>query len=498
MRLLFRCDASTTIGAGHLMRCLSIADLAASRGDECHFFCADLPGFDGTQVIARQHGLTLLPAQPGWRSLYRAIMGWGGSDWLIVDHYQLDRRWEQPLAALFPQQLVIDDLADRPHEATRLLDMTPYRQPADYGESLFEEVPLLGPGYAPLRPEFARLRPVALARRASNRSIRRLLLSLGAMDSDNHLSRILPQIDQLPIPILEIDLVLASKAPHIDTLKEVMAKSRHHVKLHLDANNMAELILQADLAIGAGGTSCWERATLALPTLLFTLADNQLENARRLAQANAVIWLGDLRMLNTKQLLQQLLLHWPNQETLQQLGKHSAALCDGTGAQRLLQKLTSQQHSYWLQPITEEDAEWIWQWQQDAVTRRYSRNTDCPPLSEHKIWLHGALQNPQRWLFKVMTATGPCAVVRLDEACEPGRYNEVSIYVDPEQHQRGHGKRALNLLHQLFPWFTFHAYISPENQGSLALFRSIGYQCSSSQNWFHFSPKETFHASVHY
>ncbi|MGL5564647.1 MAG: hypothetical protein ACRDC4_02835, partial [Plesiomonas sp.] len=164
------------------MRCLSIADLAASRGDECHFFCADLPGFDGTQVIARQHGLTLLPAQPGWRSLYRAIMGWGGSDWLIVDHYQLDRRWEQPLAALFPQQLVIDDLADRPHEATRLLDMTPYRQPADYGESLFAEVPLLGPGYAPLRPEFARLRPVALARRASNRSIRRLLLSLGAMD----------------------------------------------------------------------------------------------------------------------------------------------------------------------------------------------------------------------------------------------------------------------------------------------------------------------------
>ncbi|MCV5778340.1 hypothetical protein OFN45_28890, partial [Escherichia coli] len=110
-----------------------------------------------------------------------------------------------------------------------------------------------------------------------------------------HLSRILPQIDQLPIPILEIDLVLASKAPHIDALKEVMAKSRPHVKLHLHANNLCELMLKADLAIGAGGTSCWERATLALPTLLFTLADNQLENARRLAQANAVIWLGDLR-----------------------------------------------------------------------------------------------------------------------------------------------------------------------------------------------------------
>ncbi|HEH9398764.1 TPA: UDP-2,4-diacetamido-2,4,6-trideoxy-beta-L-altropyranose hydrolase [Aeromonas sobria] len=498
MRLLFRCDASTTIGAGHLMRCLSIADLAASRGDECHFFCADLPGFDGVQVVARQHSLTLLPAQPDWRSLYRAIMGWGGSDWLIVDHYLLDRGWEWPLAALFPQQLVIDDLADRPHEATRLLDITPYRQLADYGESQFEQAPLLGPGYAPLRPEFAQLRPAALARRASNSTIRRLLLSLGAMDSDNHLSRILPLIDQLPIPTLEIDLVLASKAPHIEVLKKVMANSRHHVKLHLDASNMAELMLQADLAIGAGGTSCWERATLALPTLLFTLADNQLENARRLEQANAVIWLGDLRTLNNEQLLQQLSTHWPTQDSLQQLGKHSTALCDGMGAQRLLQELTPLRHAYWLQPITIKDTEWMWHWQQDAVTRRYSRNTEFPPLCEHQTWLHGVLQHPQRWLFKVMSATGPCAVVRLDEASEPEGYNEVSIYVDPEQHQQGHGKRALNLLHQLFPWFTFHAYISPENQGSLALFQSVGYQSSSTQNWFYFAPKETLHASVHY
>lgn len=498
MRLLFRCDASTTIGAGHLMRCLSIADLAASRGDECHFFCADLPGFDGVQVVARQHSLTLLPAQPDWRSLYRAIMGWGGSDWLIVDHYLLDRGWEWPLAALFPQQLVIDDLADRPHEATRLLDITPYRQLADYGESQFEQAPLLGPGYAPLRPEFAKLRPAALARRASNSAIRRLLLSLGAMDSDNHLSRILPLIDQLPIPTLEIDLVLASKAPHIEVLKKVMANSRHHVKLHLDASNMAELMLQADIAIGAGGTSCWERATLALPTLLFTLADNQLENARRLEQANAVIWLGDLRTLNNEQLLQQLSAHWPTQDALQQLGKHSAALGDGMGAQRLLQELTQLRHTYWLQPITIEDAEWMWHWQQDAVTRRYSRNTEFPPLNEHQTWLHGVLQHPQRWLFKVMSATGPCAVVRLDEASKPEGYNEVSIYVAPEQHQQGHGKRALNLLHQLFPWFTFHAYISPENQGSLALFQSVGYQSSSTQNWFYFAPKETFHASVHY
>lgn len=498
MRLLFRCDASTTIGAGHLIRCLSIADLAASQGDECHFLCADLPGFDGAQIMARQHGLTRLPAQPDWRSFYRTIMGWGGSDWLVVDHYQLDRCWERPLAALFPQQLVIDDLADRPHEATRLLDITPYRQLADYRESQFEQVPLLGPSYAPLRPEFAKLRPAALARRASNRTIRRLLLSLGAMDSDNQLSRILPLIDQLPIPALEIDLVLTSRAPHIETLQEVMAKSRHQVKLHLDANNMAELMLHADLAIGAGGTSCWERAALALPTLLFTLADNQLENARRLAQENAVIWLGDLRTLDNEQLLQQLSDHWPTQEALQQLGKISAALCDGMGAQRLLQELTPLRHTYWLQPITIEDAEWMWHWQQDAVTRRYSRNPKNPLLCEHQAWLHSALQHPQRWLFKMMSATGPCAVVRLDEASELEGYNEVSIYVDPQQHQQGYGKRALNLLHQLLPWFTFHAYISPENRSSMALFQSVGYQNSSKQNWFYFSPKETFHASVHY
>lgn len=498
MRLLFRCDASTTIGAGHLMRCLSIADLAASRGDQCHFFCADLPGFDGAQILARQHGLTRLPAQPDWRTLYRAIMTWGGSDWLIVDHYQLDRRWEAPLAALLPQLLVIDDLADRPHQATRLLDITPQRQLADYKESRFERPPLLGPDYAPLRPEFARLRPAALARRAPPVTINRLLLSLGAMDSDNHLSRLLPLLDRLPIPALEIDLVLASCAPHLCALKEVMATSRHLVTLHLDASNMAELMLSADLAIGAGGTSSWERATLALPTLLFTLADNQLENARRLAQAHAAVWLGDLRTLDDQQLLQQLSVHWPTQAGLAQLSQHAATLCDGMGAQRLLRELTPRQDTYWLQAITADDAEWMWHWQQHAVTRRYSRHPECPLLSEHIAWLHGALQHPERWLFKMMSASGPCAVVRLDEACGPQGHNEVSIYVDPGQHQQGHGKRALNLLHQLLPWFTFHAYISPDNRGSLALFQSVGYRSCSEQNWFYFSPGETFHDAVHY
>lgn len=498
MRLLFRCDASTTIGAGHLMRCLSIADLAASRGDQCHFFCADLPGFDGAQILARQHGLTRLPAQPDWRTLYRAIMAWGGSDWLIVDHYQLDRRWEAPLAALFPQLLVIDDLADRPHQATRLLDITPQRQLADYKESRFERPPLLGPDYAPLRPEFARLRPAALARRTAPVTINRLLLSLGAMDSDNHLSRLLPLLDRLPIPALEIDLVLASRAPHLCALNEAIANSRHLITLHLDASNMAELMLSADLAIGVGGTSSWERATLALPTLLFTLADNQLENARRLAQAHAAVWLGDLRTLDDQQLLQQLSVHWPTQAGLAQLSQHAATLCDGMGAQRLLRELPPRQETYWLQAITADDAEWMWHWQQHAVTRRYSRHPECPLLTEHIAWLHGALQHPQRWLFKVMSASGPCAVVRLDEASGPQGHNEVSIYVDPGQHQQGHGKRALNLLHQLLPWFTFHAYISPDNLGSLALFQSVGYQSCSEQNWFYFSPGETFHDAVHY
>ncbi|PJG59345.1 UDP-2,4-diacetamido-2,4,6-trideoxy-beta-L-altropyranose hydrolase [Aeromonas cavernicola] len=498
MKLLFRCDASITLGAGHLMRCLSIADLAASRGHECHFVCAEQPGFDATQVIARQHGLTRLPSQPDWRSLYRAIMPWAGSDWLIVDHYQLDRRWEIPLAALFPQQLVVDDLANRAHRATQLLDVTPSRQLADYQHSDFERRPLLGPSYAPLRPEFAALRSAALAKRRLCAPIKRLLLSLGAMDSDNHLSRILPLIDKLSVPQLEIDLVLASHAPHIDALSTLIAASRHRVTLHLDAHNMAELMLQADLAIGAGGTSSWERAALALPTLLFTLADNQQENAEQLAKANAVIWLGDLRTLNEQQLLHQLFTHWPTPAKLQQLSQHAATLCDGAGTQRLLETLTPLQHGYWLQPVTTEDAEWMCLWQQHTVTRQHSRNPAPPSLNEHQVWLDSTLQHTHRWLFKLMSVNGPCAVVRLDESHEAPGNNEVSLYVDPQQHQQGHGKRALALLHKLFPWLTFHAYIHPENQGSLALFQSVGYQPSHQQHWFYFTPREPFHASVYY
>ena len=498
MRLLFRVDCSVSIGAGHLMRTLCLANLAARYGITSHFLCKDLPGFDTTLITQQHHEMTLLPSDITWRQFYRLLLTLGQFDWLIVDHYQLDQRWERAVGALLPQQLIIDDLANRDHWATQLLDMSLIRQARDYHSSHWLREPLLGPSFALLRPEFASLRPQAVIKRRATDMVNHLLISLGAMDADNHLTRLINALDSLPLAPLTIDIALSRHAPHLMALKKAIASSRHAITLHLDSDQMAQLMLNADLAIGAGGISCWERATLALPTLLFILADNQRGNSQQLSHINAASYLGDLRELDDKTLAKQLIRHWPTATTLRLMANNCAKLCDGDGAIKVLSHLTRQDLPTQLAAITQDDAQWMWQWQQDESTRYYSRHHSAPTLSEHQTWLTAALNEPHRWLFKLISNNQPCAVIRLDEASLERPVNEVSLYVNPRRYHQGHGKQALTLLRQLFPTIRLHAYIHPDNIASLTLFQQFGFQPMADDNWFYHPPLEINDDALYY
>lgn len=211
-------------------------------------------------------------------------------DWLVVDHYALDARWETSLKSRVRQLMVIDDLADRAHDCDLLLDQNFY---TDMTTRYLGLVPpacerLLGPTHVLLRPEFTGMQPLA---RQRDGGIRRILVFFGGSDPTNQTQNVLVALGMLNLREIAVDVVIGSSNPYRLQLQD-LSRSMPNVALHCQVSNMAELIVQADLGIGAGGVAMWERCYLGLPTITVVFADNQVRTTEDVAGLGAIKYLG--------------------------------------------------------------------------------------------------------------------------------------------------------------------------------------------------------------
>lgn len=218
MTVVFRTDSSSTMGMGHVMRCVTLANGFDRAGQNCHFLCRDLAGNRADYVRASGHGVTML-GEGGKTSADSGELFWlpvrqsqdaeesaqaalklGQIELLIVDHYGLDAEWEAPMGTLVDTVFVIDDLANRPHECDALLDQNLGRKFSDYADLLPERCAMYaGPKYALLRPEFAATRPTALMRRRAFSCVKDVLVSLGGGDHAELVKSIISMIGRLTL-----------------------------------------------------------------------------------------------------------------------------------------------------------------------------------------------------------------------------------------------------------------------------------------------------------
>ena len=305
--MIFRADASLQIGTGHVMRCLALADGLRAHGANCRFLCREHPGNLIDLICRRGHEVRALPADGAIAAAppYAAWLGtdWATDaaqskagagdtlpDWLIVDHYALDADWERALRPSCRHLMVIDDLADRPHDCDLLLDQNLGRQATDYAGLITGGCEVLaGPEYALLRPEFATLRPHSIARRARP-ALRRLLIGMGGVDKDNASGKVLDALNGCPLPAdCCITVVLGAHAPWLAQTRDRAARMPWPTEVLVDVENMAWLLAESDVAIGAAGTSAWERCCLGVPTLTMALAANQQAGAAALEAAGCAL-----------------------------------------------------------------------------------------------------------------------------------------------------------------------------------------------------------------
>lgn len=359
MKIAFRVDASLQIGSGHLMRCLTLADALARQGHECRFICRDHPGHLLSLIVQRGFSADVLSAKSDVQEVGQpAHAAWLGCawltdacqtaevleafrpDWLIVDHYALDQNWETRVRPLCRHLMVIDDLADRAHICDLLLDQNLGRTRADYADLLPPHCrTLIGPVYALLRPEFSQLREYSLQRRQS-RSLRRVLISMGGVDQPNATGQILVALQQVRLPEdCRISVIMGLQAPWLEQVRALAKQMSWPTEVSVGVDDMAQRMAEADLAIGAAGSTSWERCCLGLPTFMLVLARNQYEAAHALEMVGAVckLSLEDDLSSTLPRLFDGLGEHL---DGLASLAQHAAAVTDGKGCGLVLNELS--------------------------------------------------------------------------------------------------------------------------------------------------------------
>lgn len=413
MHVAFRTDASLEIGHGHVMRCLTLAHALREQGASCLFVCrahdghliqkirqggfqvVELPAptrpLDATTSPARWLGVS--PEEDAEQTLAALA---DGVEWLVVDHYALDARWESRLRATCKRLLVIDDLADRQHDCDLLLDQNPGRQPEDYAQYVPAGcVVLAGPAHALLRPAFGNCRPSSLARERSR--LGKLIISMGGVDIHNATSRVLDALDKTDLPAdLQITVVLGAAAPWQDSVRQRAARLRWPTSVLVDVQDMAGLMAASDLAVGAAGGSALERCCLGLPSVIVPIADNQLAGARALAHTGAAVLASvdgsDAPPLH--QVMGQLLAG----NALASAAAAAAAVTDGEGAARVAKHVFAPPAPR-LRTMRESDLGRVLAWRNAPEIRRWMLQTDEIGAAEHAAWFRRCSSDPNRQLL---------------------------------------------------------------------------------------------------
>lgn len=371
MKVAFRADASLLMGSGHVMRCLTLADALKAQGADCHFISREHHGH--LLEVIRQRGYKInslvAPVQPAQAAIKNIVKeapnpqqepghaAWLGStwqidaqetaailanlqpDWLVVDHYALDQRWEEALAPHYCQLLAIDDLADRPHRCDVLLDQNLGRHPENYAGLVPAHCQVLtGPNYALLRPEFAALRPYSVQRRQAQPALRQLLVTMGGVDQPNATGQVLQILKTCALPQeSRITVVMGLTAPWLQNVRELATWMPWPTEVVVSVSDMARRMADSDLAIGAAGSTSWERCCLGLPTLMVVLAENQQAGAQALEAAHAARLIGPVIDIATQ--LPLAVRELTDSKHQMRMSLAASAITNGQGVEKILQAM---------------------------------------------------------------------------------------------------------------------------------------------------------------
>ncbi len=401
--------------------------------------------------------------------------------WIVVDGYHFDTAYQRAIKAAGLRLLCVDDYGHADHYVADLvLNQNIYAHAGIYPCREPYTRLCLGLQYALLRREF---QPWQAWQRATAQVARTVLVTLGGGDADNVTLKSIHALQQIDLASIEARVVIGGSNPHANQLQATIENQKSKIvkpSIHLvhNASNMPDLMAWADVAISAGGSTCWEMARLGLPNLLLVLAENQQPIAAGLARAGASINLGWHADVSAPQIAAALTDLLTSAEKRVQMTRHGQALVDGRGAERVVQRMAAT--AIELRPVQSADCRLLWAWANDPGVRAVSFSSAPIAWEPHVRWFQTRLADPHCLFYlAVNEAETPIGQVRLDVEDNAA---VISVSLAPEMRGQGYGGEILRIAaataFATAPVATIHAYIKPDNDASVRAFQKAGFRAN--------------------
>jgi|TARA_B110000259_G_scaffold112874_1_gene128779 UDP-2,4-diacetamido-2,4,6-trideoxy-beta-L-altropyranose hydrolase len=491
VKVAVRADASISIGSGHVHRCLTLTDQLLRSNYEVTFFTRPNNGHLVNLIKSRGCHVRLLPLILDesfngddcvtWPESYaiedarQTILCAGDElyDWMIVDHYGVDSPWEIFTKGIYKHLLVLDDLANRQHDCNILVDQNLGRKSSHYQALLNEKaVRLCGSEYALLRPEFSVSRDISLERRKFH-GLQSILIFMGGTDVNNITCRVLEALwDNHLKAFKKIYVVMGSNAPSLNNVRDLLGKFNCSTELLIDTDKIHEYMTLSDISVGGAGGAAWERCCLGLPSLIVTIAENQVEGSKALVRAGAAQSITQLEL--KKRMLTKTILLLENNGELSNMSANAASICDGSGASRVLAEMCKVDFSLLMpRKANSSDEALLLIWANDPLTRQNAVNQDVISEESHSLWFKRKMADASHCIIYIVSLPdgNNLGQVRFDMA-DDGWLIDYSM----DFSYRGMGlgsamlSSAVTALANLFPGQFVKGLVKQKNNASLRVF----------------------------
>ncbi len=471
-----RADASPQIGWGHLMRCLALAQAWQLEGG--HAIILSHCESDALRKHITDAGIEFMPVadpHPDSQDLEttlevlrtRSSGTIGNPAWLVLDGYHFDPVYQQAVRAEGYHLLVIDDLANLPaYHADILLNQNLGAEKLKYNCDP-DTTLLLGSRYTLLRQEF-------LAWRGWKREIpdtaHKILVTMGGSDPGNMTLKVIRALGQVKMGGLEVVIIVGGSNPHHEVLQSASRNPQLKIRLERDISKMPELMSWADVAVTAGGSTCWELVFMTVPSLVMSIAENQLGVVNQLEALGIAVNLGWHQQVTSNQIAKSLKNLLTSSEMRRAIAQQCHAQVDGDGIDRVLSHIHGNRIR--LRHVREEDKLLLWEWANTPEVRMASFSTDIISWEQHVKWFASKQKDPNCVFYLVLNeADVPLGQVRFDV---DGTEATISISLDAKYRGHGYGSQLITLatqkLFQTSQVQLVHAYIKEGNQASVRAF----------------------------
>jgi len=335
---LFRCDGSTQIGTGHIMRCLSLAEGLKRKHWQCAFVMKDYDARLADKIEEKGFELRLIPKESSLKEDLKLTRKYA-SQWkvsiILTDSYDLDREYLKTLKEDKFFVLSIDDSTQTHFYSDILLNQNIHATAREYSERIEPYTKLLlGPKYALLREDFVSSRN---AERISEK-VQKVLVTMGGGDPYNQSLKVLRALENMK-EAFSITVLLGSSFLFHEEIENFTRRASKKIKIVHNTNQVARLMKESDLAISASGCTVWELCCLGVPTILLILSENQEPIAQSLQKKGIMKNLGWFNQVNEPYIQQEVSKLSADQKLRKEMADKGQLLLDGLGVKRVVKEI---------------------------------------------------------------------------------------------------------------------------------------------------------------